>query len=191
MKNLSLLSALLLSNLTMFSVAPTHAQEKACVRTDLGKKVCGILIKDNGTESSPAPTSVSSIDLTSADEKETINIRLQKCTKKASTVSCRFSAVITEDKNSMAYVTLYAARAANTSLLIDSKEEEYKASEISIGTQTAPDYISIERLKNQPFSFIISFKAYPSIKTIEELRIPMHFIDTQIKLAKFSDIKIQ
>ena len=171
MKNYLLLTILIVSNITMASVAPTSAQEKVCIRTDAGKKVCGNLIKENETE--PVSTNNSSVKLSFGDDF-TANIKLQKCSRKSSIVSCRLSITQTEGVTK-GYTFLHAASGTNASSLINDREDEFIASEIAVGAQKSTTQIGMIATINQPFSATISFKVPSETKTIKELRLSLLF----------------
>jgi hypothetical protein len=190
MKSHLLLSALLISNITMFSVAPSRAQEKACVRTDAGKKVCGTLIKDEDAQREPVRLSSSSVNLTFAED-HVLNFKLQKCTRKLTTVSCRFSVVKTQgDKDEYTY--FYAAWGTDTSVATDSQENEYTASGINIGASNSSDRTAHKAVKSQPFSATLSFKIPNNVQVIKELRFAVGVSGYDKTLsAQFSGVKIQ
>ena len=161
-----LLTLLLVSSI---AVIPTsvNAQEKACVMTDAGKKVCGKLVRDSdenqsGTSSQPIvtleyPTSAAA------------NIQLLKCSRKANIVSCKFSAIMTETGSGYKDMIFYSASGTNVSQVTDNKGEDYIAEKINIGKSEDRGYLKISPVKDQPISVIVLFKIPPEVNTIKTL----------------------
>ena len=118
-----LLSALLVSSVVMIS-HPANAQEKICILTDAGKKVCGTPIKPIAYN--PVNSSKFATLTYPSYPNEVVKVELQKCSRKSSTVICKFSIVKTEgDKNPDNYMTdLFAAYGQNISQATDQKGDD-------------------------------------------------------------------
>jgi hypothetical protein len=187
-KVFGLLSVFLVSNLAMISSA-VNAQEKICILTDAGKKVCGTPIKPIAYN----PVSSSKfVTLTYPSyPSEVVKVELQKCSRKSSTVSCKFSIVKTEgDKNPDDYSTaLFGANGTNISQATDRKGEDYIANAITMGSSVAPDYHSFQMIKNQVKSATLSFRIPPQVNFLQSLKIGTSF-NGQTGIAEFSDVTI-
>ena len=105
-----LLSLLLVFGMTAIPTL-ANAQEKACVMTDAGKKVCGKLVRDRDESQSNTPSQP--IATVRYAGKGTGDIQLLKCSRKSSIVSCKFTLTMTElgDQNSNMY--FYSANGTN------------------------------------------------------------------------------
>jgi hypothetical protein len=183
-----LLSVLLVSNVATISPA-VNAQEKVCILTDAGKKVCGTPIKPIAYN----PVSSSKfVTLTYPSyPNEVVKVELQKCSRKSSMVSCKFSIVKTEgDKNPDNYGTgLYAADGTNISQATDQKGEDYIASAITLGNSTSSDIQGLVMIRNQARSATLSFRIPPQVNYLQTLKIGTTF-NSQVGIAQFSDVSI-
>jgi hypothetical protein len=183
-----LLSVLLVSNIAMIS-HPVMAQEKICILTDAGKKVCGTPIKPIAYNP-VSPSKYFTLTYPSYPS-EVVKVELQKCTRKSSTVSCKFSIVKIEgDKNPDDYSTvLFAANGTNISQVTDRKGEDYIANAIIMGSSTTSDYHSFQMIKNQVKSATLSFRVPPQVNSLQSLKIGTSF-NGQTGIAEFSDVNI-
>jgi hypothetical protein len=182
-----LLSVLLVSNIAMISPA-VNAQEKVCILTDAGKKVCGIPIRP--TANNPVTPLKNFILSYPSYPNEVVKVELQKCSRKSSTVSCKFSIVKTEgDRNPDFFDTyLYAANGTNISQATDKSGEDYIADAITMGNSTY-NHHNFNMIKNQVRSATLSFRIPPQVNYLQTLKIGTAF-NGQVGIAQFSDISI-
>ena len=182
-----LLSVLLVSNISLMSPA-VNAQEKICILTDAGKKVCGTLIKPIAyNPGSPAK----SVTLTYPSyPNEVVRVELQKCSRKSSTVSCKFSVVKTEGDKNPDFLDTYliATNGKNVSQATDKKGEDYIASAITMGNSTETMQ-QLNMIRNQVRSAILSFRIPPQVTYLKTLKISTVF-NGEAGIAEFLDINI-
>jgi hypothetical protein len=182
-----LLSVLLVSNAAMIS-PEVNAQEKICILTDAGKKVCGTPIKPIAYN----PVSSSKfVTLTYPSyPNEVVKVELQKCSRKSSVVSCKFSIVKTEgDKNPDFFETyLFATNGTDISQATDRNGEDYIASAITMGNSTEAVQ-QLTMIRNQIRSATLSFRIPPQVNSLQSLKIGTRF-NGQVGIAQFSDISI-
>ena len=161
----------LLSLLLVFSMAaiPTvaNAQEKACVITDAGKKVCGKLVVDSN-ESQPSKPSQPTVKVEYPDSR-TGNIQLLKCSRKASIVACKFIVTMEELGGGDSDMNFYSAYGTRISQATDSKGEDYIADKIIVGKSESKEHLRISMVKDQPMSVTLLFKIPPGVNTIKTL----------------------
>jgi hypothetical protein len=183
-----LLSFLLVSNVAMISPA-VNAQEKICILTDAGKKVCGTPIKPIAYN----PVSSSKLFTLTYPSypSEVVKVELQKCSRKSSVVSCKFSIVKTEgDHNPDSYPTaLYAADGSNISQATDQKGEDYIANTITLGNSSNRDIQGLVMIKNQVRSATLSFRIPPQINSLQSVKIGTSY-NGEVGIAQFSDVNI-
>lgn len=186
-KTYRLLSVLLVSNIAMMSPG-VNAQEKLCILTDTGKKVCGTPIKPIAYN----PVSPSkSVTLTYPSyPSEVVTVQLQKCTRKSSTVNCKFSIIKTEgDKNPDDYQTyLFATNGTNISQATDRNGEDYIANTITMGSSTSEVH-GLFLIKNQQISATLSFRIPSQVNSLQTLKIGTTF-NGQVGIAQFSDVSV-
>ena len=182
----------LLSLLLIFSVAaiPTsaNAQEKACVITDSGKKVCGKLIRDS--DENQLSKSSQPIVTVKYPGSGIGDIQLLKCNRKSNIVSCKFTVTMTDlgDQNSNMY--FYSANGTNVSQATDSGGEDYIAEKVIIGKDESKDYVPSSMVQNQPISITLLFKIPPGVNTIKTLSFLTGGLGSVPSAARFSNINI-
>ena len=182
----------LLTLLLVVSMAavPTaaNAQEKACVISDSGKKVCGKLVKD-GDE---AQTNISSQSIVTVSYPGSMvaNVQLLKCSRKSSVVSCKFSVNMTDKERGGGYsMDFYSASGTKISQATDNRGEDYIADKVIIGKSESKTYLSSPMVKDQPISITVSFKIPPDINTIKTLSF-LTGNEYKYNAASFSNINI-
>ena len=182
-----LFSALLVSSVVMIA-HPVTAQEKICILTDAGKKACGIPIKSIAYN--PVNSSKFATLTYPSYPNEVVKVELQKCSRKSSTVTCKFSIVKAEgDKNpDIAQTFLFATDGTNISEATDPKGEDYIAREITMGSASGI-YISSYMIRNQVRSATLSFSIPPQVNSLQSLKIGTTF-NGQFGIAQFSDVRI-
>ena len=188
-KNIYGLLSLLLVSSVVIIAHPANAQEKICILTDAGKKVCGTPIKPIAYN--PVNSSKFATLTYPSYPNEVVKVELQKCSRKSSIVSCKFSIVKTEgEKNADAYQTdLYAAQGENISQATDQKGEDYIANSITLGNSSRTDVQSIMMIRNQVRSATLSFRIPPQVNSLQSLKIGVNF-GLQVGIAQFSDIQV-
>jgi hypothetical protein len=186
-KVFGLLSVFLVSNLATISPS-VNAQEKICILTDAGKKVCGTPIKPIAYN----PVSSSKfVTLTYPSyPSEVVKVELQKCSRKSSVVSCKFSIVKTEgDKNPDGlWTNLFAASGTDISQATDRNGEDYTASAITMGNSTS-HYQNLLMIRNQVRSATLSFRIPPQVNSLQSLKIGTSF-NGEVGIAEFSGVNI-
>ena len=179
----------LLTLLLIFSVAaiPTsvNAQERACVISESGKKVCGKLVRDSDeNQSSASSKTIATVKLTNM----VVNVQLLKCSRKTSTVSCKFlaTAVDADLSNTMYF---YSGDGTNVSQVTDSKGEDYIADKVILGKSENKQFLNTTMVKDQPVSVTVLFKIPTEVNTIKTLSfLTGDAINT--KAAIFANINI-
>jgi hypothetical protein len=187
-KTYGLLSVLLVSNITMMSPS-VSAQEKICVLTDAGKKICGTLIKPIAYN--PVSPSKSFTLTYPSYPNEVVKVELQKCSRKSTNVTCKFSIVKTEgDKNPDTFDTyLFAANGTDISQATDGKGEDYTANQITMGANISSNAQQLVMIRNQLRSATLSFRIPPHVNYLQTLRIGTRF-NGEVGIAQFSDVSI-
>ena len=161
----------LLTLLLIFSMAaiPTsvNAQERACVISDSGKKVCGKLVRDNDEDRSSTPSpSMAIVKFANM----AVNVQLLKCSRKTSTVSCKFSATMVDlDPGAVSAMEFFSGYGTKVSQITDSKGEDYIADKVILGKSESKDYLRTTMVKDQPVSITVLFKIPPGVNTIKTL----------------------
>jgi hypothetical protein len=183
-----LLSVLLVSSIAMIS-HPVKAQEKICILTDAGKKVCGTPIKPIAYN--PVNSSKTATLTYPSYPNEVVKVELQKCSRKSNTVTCKFSIVKIEgDKNPDDYATyLFSSDGTNVSQATDRKGEDYIANTITMGSSTSNSNQGFNLIKNQVKSATLSFRIPPQVNSLQSLKIGTSF-NGQAGIAEFSDVSI-
>lgn len=181
----------LLTLLLIFSIAaiPTsvNAQERACVISDSGKKVCGKLVRDSDENQSTTPSqSIATLKFANMD----VNVQLLKCSRKTNTVNCKFSVTMVDVNagadRSMIFFSGYETQVSQAT---DSKGEDYIADTVVIGKSESRNYLRTAMVKDQPVSITISFKIPPGVNTIKTLSF-LTGDTSNTKAALFANINI-
>jgi hypothetical protein len=179
----------LLTLLLIFSTAaiPTsvNAQERACVISDSGKKVCGKLVRDNGENQLSTPSqSIATVKF----ENMVVNVQLLKCSRKTSTVSCKFLATVVDPD--LGYgMFFYSGDGTNISQVTDSKGEDYIADKVILGKSESKKVLYTIMVKDQPVSVTVLFKIPTEVNTIKTLSF-LTGNGTSQKAAIFANINI-
>jgi hypothetical protein len=186
-KVFGLLSVFLVYNVAIISPA-VNAQEKICILTDAGKKVCGTPIKPIAYNP-VSPSKFFTLTYPSYPN-EVVKVELQKCSRKSSMVSCKFSIVKTEgDKNPDFFDTyLFAASGTDISQATDGKGEDYIANQITMGNNISTVQ-QLVMIRNQLRSATLSFRIPPQVNYLQTLRIGTRF-NGEVGIAQFSDVSI-
>lgn len=191
-----LLTLLLVSNMATIAI-PSNAQEKACVMTDARKKVCGTLIKDTNRDearlNAPARSS-SSVVLNYkyyTKGEFALNVQLIKCTRKLGNVNCKLSITKIQGDEDAKAIYFIAALQGNSALATDSKDDDYKAQEITIGNTATPSAVPLDVGNNQPITAIISFKIPQGVNMLKKLAFPvLNLPRGETRIASFSNVSI-
>ena len=181
-----LLSLLLVSSITVIPTS-ANAQEKACVISDTGKKVCGKLVRDNDGDQPNTPSQ--SIATLNYPNSMVVNVQLLKCSRKVSTVNCKFSVIMTDPGRDYSSSYFYSAYGTRVSQATDNKGEDYIAEKITIGKSESRQFLFTSVVKDQPVSVTISFKIPAEINTIKTLSFLTGNYYHQ-SAARFSNINI-
>ena len=181
-----LLTLLLISSIATIPTS-VNAQERACVISDSGKKVCGKLVRDNDQDRSNAPSqSVATVKFS----RMAVDVQLLKCSRKTSMVNCKFSVTMTDiDAGSPNLMNFYSGYETKVSQITDSKGEDYIANKIIIGKSENRSYLSTTMVKDQPVSVTVSFKIPTEVNTIKTLSFLTGDMYNQ-KAALFANINI-
>lgn len=182
-----LLSLLLVSGMAAIPKS-ANAQEKACVITDAGKKVCGKLVRDSSENQSN--TSSQPIATLKYPSLAVASIQLLKCNRKANAVNCRFSATMLDKGETYSKIYFFAAEGTKTSQATDNKGEDYIAEKITIGKTEERGSINTEMVQDQPISITISFKIPAEVNTVKMLSLlTMDYNGNQLA-ARFPNVDI-
>ena len=158
-----LLTLLLISSIATIPIS-VNAQERACVISDSGKKVCGKLVRDSKEQSNISSQPITTVELSDA----TVNIQLLKCSRKTNIVNCKFSATAT-DTPRLNLMYFYSGNGTKVSQATDDKGEDYIANKVILGKSESKDFVRTEIIKDQPVSVTVSFKIPTEVNTIKTL----------------------
>jgi hypothetical protein len=180
-----LLSAFFFSNIIGLS-SPAVAQKAVCVLTNSGQKVCGKLLESNGSNNSVSalPTAVTLHDPASDYD---VNLKPIKCTRKSTTVNCKFSAVIVGGTGEQS-LSFYANANGLATVATDSESREYIATLVAIASDKSSGGFSSRFTKNQPKLVTFSFEVPKEVTKFQSLSFSVMM--SQPKAASFSNFNI-
>ena len=176
-KAYGLLSALLISVIPMLP-EPAQADQRVCIVSDAGKKVCGKIIEPN-REDRPS----GAVATLNYPGDFSLNVRLEKCSRNASVVNCKFTVITTEGQDDPD--TFYATSNTNASQVTDERGENYIAKKITIGAAISNDSLYLPTIKNQPIKVTLFFKIPQDVSTLKTVAI-----NIADRVAQFSNVRI-
>jgi hypothetical protein len=172
---------------------PATAQERACILTDSGQKICGKLLKF-GSNNNPSTPAQPSVTLHGPGRDYDVNMKLLKCSRQSTTVNCKFSIIKTGGSKDGLTIVFHASGSPDVNTIAtDEQDREYVAKFIDGGGQTQAYYIQRKMVNNQPIIASWSFEIPKEVNTIKRLMIPAFnsFDDPEFKqTAYFADIHI-
>jgi hypothetical protein len=172
---------------------PAISQQRACILTDSGQKICGKLLQF-GSNNNPSTPAQSSVTLHGPNRDYDVNMKLIKCSRQSTTVNCKFSIVKTGGSRDGLTIVLKASGSSDeNTIATDEQDREYVAKFIDGGGQTQASYIHRKLVNNQPIIASWSFEIPKEVKIIKRLMIPAShtFDDPEFRqTAYFANINI-
>ena len=168
-------SLFLASTLAVIFTHPALAQ-RACVRTDAGKVVCGNLIRTNSGATTPKPNQRQSLRV----EDKYYSFELQSCDRSDDNIKCYF--MITNTRNANKNLSL-----TRPSRIITASGEEIRAIKTQVGQSSSATLIP-----GVPMKAILVFGNVPrQVSNLPVLEINYRGEFTELGNVQFRNVTIQ
>lgn len=127
--------------------------QRACVRTDAGRVVCGNLVREDNRQKAPNSNS------SPVFEANGIRFALQQCLRRGNNVNCDVLMTNLENKDKEIYFSITQSR------LIAVSGDQFSAEEVYIGGKRNVSYVGTKLVSQIPLKATISFKETPQSVT--------------------------